>query len=201
MKHTVEIGPLAQSQGLSGRVLGAGGVLSGREVVDAWMSDGEFALAFARALADVPFEACFWETPAWTHERLSEPFEFVLIESRALARVTPDKNAFDAHFGPSGSVVAFNNLRADARLVVPSPISGGAPYPHLLSFVRQAPPQQQRRLWPEVAQALVERMDQNAPKPVWLSTAGMGVSWLHVRVDDRPKYYRHAPYRAAPDGS
>ena len=31
-------------------------------------------------------------------------------------------------------------------------------------------------------------------KPVWLSTAGLGVGWLHVRLDDRPKYYRHAPY-------
>jgi hypothetical protein len=32
-------------------------------------------------------------------------------------------------------------------------------------------------------------------KPVWLSTAGGGVAWLHVRLDDRPKYYAHAPYR------
>ena len=32
--------------------------------------------------------------------------------------------------------------------------------------------------------------------PVWLSTAGMGVSWLHLRLDSQPKYYRHGPYRA-----
>jgi hypothetical protein len=30
--------------------------------------------------------------------------------------------------------------------------------------------------------------------PVWLSTAGAGVAWLHVRLDDRPKYYSHRPY-------
>ncbi|MGI9175867.1 MAG: DUF6940 family protein [Rhodothermales bacterium] len=24
---------------------------------------------------------------------------------------------------------------------------------------------------------------------MWLSTAGGGVSWLHVRLDSRPKYY------------
>ncbi len=35
-------------------------------------------------------------------------------------------------------------------------------------------------------------------KPVWLSTAGAGVSWLHVRLDDKPKYYGHAPYRIPP---
>ena len=32
-------------------------------------------------------------------------------------------------------------------------------------------------------------------RPVWLSTAGAGVSWLHVRLDDRPKYYGCGPYR------
>jgi hypothetical protein len=34
-------------------------------------------------------------------------------------------------------------------------------------------------------------------KPVWLSTAGGGVSWLHVRLDDQPKYYGFEPYRHA----
>ncbi|MFL6237620.1 MAG: DUF6940 family protein [Thermoanaerobaculia bacterium] len=24
---------------------------------------------------------------------------------------------------------------------------------------------------------------------------GAGVSWLHVRLDDRPKYYGYGPYR------
>jgi len=27
------------------------------------------------------------------------------------------------------------------------------------------------------------------------STAGAGVSWLHVRLDDRPKYYGFKPYK------
>lgn len=33
-------------------------------------------------------------------------------------------------------------------------------------------------------------------KPVWLSTAGAGVPWLHVRLDDHPKYYGYALYRS-----
>jgi len=37
---------------------------------------------------------------------------------------------------------------------------------------------------------------------VWLSTAGAGVPWLHVRLDDRPKYYHYGPYRqTAPNKS
>ena len=39
-------------------------------------------------------------------------------------------------------------------------------------------------------------MDQieKTESPVWVSTAGMGVSWLHVRFDSRPKYYRWGEY-------
>ncbi len=29
---------------------------------------------------------------------------------------------------------------------------------------------------------------------VWVSTSGDGVSWLHLRIDTRPKYYQHAAY-------
>jgi hypothetical protein len=31
--------------------------------------------------------------------------------------------------------------------------------------------------------------------PIWLSTAGDGIAWLHVRLDSRPKYYSYGPYR------
>jgi CubicO group peptidase (beta-lactamase class C family) len=35
---------------------------------------------------------------------------------------------------------------------------------------------------------------------VWLSTAGGGVSRLHVRLDDRTQYYGCGPYRENPQG-
>jgi hypothetical protein len=65
-------------------------------------------------------------------------------------------------------------------------------YGHLAAFVRGAPAEQREALWRTVGDALSRRL---GAKPVWLSTAGAGVSWLHVRLDDRPKYYGHAPYR------
>jgi hypothetical protein len=30
---------------------------------------------------------------------------------------------------------------------------------------------------------------------LWLSTAGMGVSWLHVRLDSSLKYYGYKPFK------
>ena len=67
-------------------------------------------------------------------------------------------------------------------------------YGHLAAFVRGAPDSQRDGLWRSVASAMRRRVN---AKPVWLSTAGDGVAWLHVRLDDRPKYYAFTPYRRA----
>jgi len=70
-----------------------------------------------------------------------------------------------------------------------------AAYGHLAAFVREAPPEQVDALFATVGRTLLDRV---APSPLWLNTAGLGVPWLHVRLDSRPKYYGHAPYRELP---
>ena len=77
-------------------------------------------------------------------------------------------------------------------MVVPCPIADSTAYGHLASFVRHAPEVQRDALWRSVGEAMARRI---GAKPVWLSTAGAGVSWLHVRLDDRPKYYGFGPYK------
>ena len=88
--------------------------------------------------------------------------------------------------------MTFTNLGSDALLVVPSAMAPEQAYVDLASFSRGAPRQQQLALWRAVGQA-VEAC--SARGPFWLNTAGGGVAWLHVRLDDRPKYYAHQPYR------
>src|SRR5262249_44867828 len=121
-------------------------------------------------------------------------FEFVLLDAPALAGA-PDTEAFASHFkslSDDQTVIAFPNLGNDAVLVVPRPLGALSVYVHLAAFVRTAPDAQRHALWRLVGSELQARLKE---KPVWLSTAGMGVSWLHVRLDSRPKYYGHAPYR------
>ena len=172
----------------------AGKAVAFAEVVRAWQADAEFRALFNAALADAPFPEFRWETPGVTASTAARPFEFVLIEAPYLARPV-DAEAFAEHFRAGAEVVAFANLRGDATLVVPCPVAGHAVYGHLAAFVRAAPDSQRDALWRAVGDAMARRL---GAKPVWLSTAGAGVSWLHVRLDDRPKYYGHEPYRAKP---
>jgi hypothetical protein len=182
----------------SGRVLRValdldGSPISYADVLRRWQQDADFRSLFIAVLAGAPYSAFRWETPSITTATADRPFEFVLLDSPGLAS-TPDADAFAEHFSGAvvGGVVEFSNLGKDAILVVPCPTGPPSSYGHLAAFVRQAPESQKHALWALVGAAMQRRL---GTKPVWLSTAGAGVSWLHVRLDDRPKYYGYRPYR------
>lgn len=153
-------------------------------------TDDAFTKLLTSQLADSPFQAFRWETPPLTSATLHRPFEFVLMDSPGLDRV-PDLTAFQSHFTHE-PVVSFENLGGDAMMVVPCPQAPPRVYVHLAAFLRNAPAAQIRELWRRVGAAVMDRV---SDRPLWLSTAGGGVAWLHVRLDSRPKYYSYPPYR------
>ena len=162
------------------------------EVIAAWQGDSAFRSQFNAFLAGSLYAAFRWETPAVTADTVTRPFEFVLLDSPGLERRS-DPEAFAEHFGGAEDDVAvFPNLGRDTILIVPCPVADWSAYGHVAAFVRKAPKAQQDALWRTVGEQMARRVGANA---VWLSTAGAGVPWLHVRLDNRPKYYRFAPYR------
>ena len=171
------------------------GDLSFRAVIELWRDKKEFREYFTTLIQESSFDAFFWETPPVTDKTLGRPFEFVLVQSTSLAHLQPDPSPFMQHFSshPSKTVLTFPNLGGDAILVVPAPLADQACYTHLAQFLRSAPASQVDAFWSSIGSAMEKRI---SSRPIWLSTAGMGVSWLHLRLDSRPKYYRHAPYTA-----
>lgn len=162
------------------------------DVMAGWQRDSAFRAFFIEVLAQVPLEAFRWETPPVTRDTPDQPFEFVLLDAPELKRPA-DPADFVEHFrnAASGEVIEFANLGGDALMVVPTPTEPGAACAHLAAFARGAPADQQHALWQRVGRALERRLGE---RPVWLSTAGAGVPWLHVRLDDRPKYYGYEPW-------
>jgi len=176
-------------------------VLAWREVFAMWRSDAPFCSFFSASLAATPFEAFFWETPPLTVHGLALPFECVVVSAPTLARQQADPTYFATQLGAKGGrdVVVFRNLGGDADLVVPCDMGTGADYAHLAVFLRTASPAQMQAIWRavvETAETWLARGDR-----LWVSTAGLGVTWVHVRIDSRPKYYTHAPYRVLPERS
>lgn len=154
-------------------------------------ADPDLRTALIDALRASPYAAYRWETPPFAAGTADLPAEFVLVDAGELAAVRADPRPFQAqlanHLPP---VATFANLGGDAILVVPH-ATALASYPHLAAFVRTAPIDVAQALWTAVGEAVADR---SPAAPLWVSTAGMGVSWLHVRLDASPKYYAHRPY-------
>ncbi len=169
------------------------------EVLEALEHNQAFRSFFNETLANVPFSAYFWECPALTTVTLKQPFEAVLVEAETLAMAAADVEAFAEYFAaaaPGTQVVQFPNLGKDAWLVVPCPLQDSKEYTHLARFVRSAPATQQQAYWQTLAQCVRKRL---SPAPLWLSSSGLGVYWLHLRLDTFPKYYTYRPYTRMPE--
>ncbi len=177
-------------------VLGDGEALSYGEAVEGWRGDEDFRSFFVTLLADAPYDAYFWETPPVTKATLARQFEFIIADSPALAAMRPDTTAFSEHFMRDGAagIAAFWNLGRDALLIAPGPPLAypQLAHPHLAAFARSAPMALQHAFWRTIGERLSEQL---SDRPSWLSTCGLGIAWLHVRIDTRPKYYTHRPYR------
>lgn len=179
------------------RILHDGRVASYADVLERWQSDEVFRSFFIRTLAEAPQDAYLWETPPITKATATRGFEFVLVDSPDLARLGPDPHSFAPHFEAAeaeAEVVAFANLGGDAFLVAPTPQAAPDAYPHLAAFARGAPIEQQHAFWRTVGAKVQCRL---SDRPLWLSTCGLGVAWLHARLDSWPKYYTYQPYRTA----
>jgi hypothetical protein len=111
-------------------------------------------------------------------------------------------------------VAVFDNLGRNATLIAPKPINNNNGndanendnnnndhfYVHLARFCRNAsPPEQISEFWKTVASEYLWRLNNNNNKrPIWLSTSGMGIAWLHVRLDLVPKYYTFQQFKTIP---
>lgn len=156
--------------------------------------------------------AIFFECiPVNTETYSIRPFEFILLPAPTLARRYVDSTPFQDQFSrlipplSENPVISFENLGKDATLVVPGPPKGlrtDLQYcTHLASFLASAEIEHRSALWRKLGCVFHQLMSQleesNDARPIWLSTSGLGVSWLHIRIDKiQAKYYNHHPYKS-----
>jgi hypothetical protein len=168
--------------------------LTRRGFFEALRDDPGARAGLQAVLRDAPFQAVFWENAPLARSVGGEPHAFVVVDAPALARARAELAGFAKELAMRpGPVAAFENLRGDCLLVVPRPVRD-LDFVHVAAFARNAPLEVADALWARVGEEAL-RWDRG---PVWVSTSGLGVSWLHVRLDVAPKYYSHGPYRVRP---
>lgn len=118
-------------------------------------------------------------------------FTFTLIDYPALLKVsqnnTCDYNAFAEHFTNTCKVCAFPNIGKNAILISPNYKNNKntntniTNYKTIASYFRSASDNDLNRL--------LKVIGENVYEGCYLSTHGMGVNYLHVRIEKTPKYY------------
>ncbi len=186
--------------------------LSVADVLAGWRDDEAFRAFFIAELCATAYPAFFWELPPLTKETQSRPFECAVIASDSLARMHADASAFAEHLDDAetaATVAVFPNLGGDALLIAPrrmldgsSPVKRGRGtvrsagedcYAHIAAFLRGAPEAQTHELFQAIARE-AEQMLATTRARFWISTSGLGVPWVHVRLDSYPKYYQYRRY-------
>lgn len=148
--------------------------------------------SFNDILSSCPFEAFFWECAPTIDG--SNRMEFVLVDAPALAqfaRNSPDRIAFQEHFLQQQSVAVFPSLGKDAMLLAPNTRVAQA-FTDIAVFARHASASQRKDMYQRLSRLLQEH---DSKQPLWLSTSGMGIAWMHIRLDSRPKYYTYTPFK------
>ena len=170
-------------------------VMSRGAFVEQLAENPELGIKLTKILAAHPFAAFAWECPPFSAQNTDKPMAFVIVDSPGLTNSVADSSAFDDPFSQaSGSVATFPSLRGDAVLVAPRP-GLARDSTHLAAFLRTASEAASLDLWRAVGLAVRARLAAKS-EPLWLSTAGLGVPWLHIRLDSTPKYYRHRPFQS-----
>lgn len=128
----------------------------------------------------------FWNTSCLTNDGKSK-FEQSFKESSELPSKQNAKS-FRENINKSNNKYAtyFPNLGKDTILVVPMP-RAGKNYATLKDFCDNAPIIQQKEFWKLVAKIAKREMKKH--KKIWVSSHGLGVPYLHVRICQSPKYY------------
>lgn len=176
--------------------IGDPGRMSFRKFFNLMSSHMDFQLFLSSLLRESVLSSFLFEMPPVRTSNLDSFVEFVLLP---VPRMTgaPDRDVYKEYFvwpdARSRGVVSFPNLGRDALLVVPVPTNDSSDYEDLRSFLNNALVEQQCTVWSELGSQVLKHVGE---RPIWVSVAGGGIPWLHFRIDDRPKYYRYAPYRS-----
>jgi len=169
--------------------------LSFAQVVKYWSDHESFREFYTSTLLKHGGTGCFWEHPRLNKSTADQAYECVITQTDAFSKRVANFRPFSRAVSPGQRISTFPNLSGEALLVVPNPsdeISFNGR--DLISFLQTAPDDLVHDLWKAIGKETASAIENGTPFQ-YLSTHGLGVLWLHIRLEQGPKYYHHRPYR------
>lgn len=140
---------------------------------------------FAESLKNIHYEFGFMEFPIY--EATKQTTFLIIDASNKFKNKIHDSSVFNSYFTNDKLCITTLNLKKDALMVIPTINGGNTNYLNILSFIRTANYKQIDALLCELGIQVCKQIKIN--KPIYVSTHGLGVYWLHIRIENTPKYY------------
>ena len=140
-------------------------------------------------------EPFLWRTSAINNKKDLDFKQEFTEDIRLKSHNRQDLKTFSKHFQKNKYAVSFPNLSGDTILVVPQPRSGKK-FTNIYHFMKNASQIQQKELWKLVAREtrkMLKKYDN-----IWVSSHGLGVDYLHIRICSYPKYYEKSKLQKVP---
>lgn len=160
--------------------------ISSKAAFELLKSSAQFRTLFIKALSS-GFKQYFLEFPMYEPDIL---FEFIQVKTVLFKKLKPNFLPYFQKQYKKG-VATFDNLSKDTRLIVPENLVNSKAYLSIGDFMRSKsiPIKQKHELIRRMASELLKLSKTH--NKLWLSTHGLGVHWLHVRINiGNPKYYK-----------
>lgn len=149
-----------------------------------------------------PFKAYYLEFNPVSCDLLSETiFEFVVTKTTGFVNKTDITTFGELNLNTkSNDIYIFNNLSKTSILISPcyNHKYNINVYNNICTFMRSSNLEQQILLLKNSFFQYLTQLQKNKNKLLWLSTHGKGVGWLHIRIDNSPKYQSYLPYKKYP---
>ncbi len=128
----------------------------------------------------------FWETKCL--KSFNDEFEEEFIENKSLTTLSQNYSSFIEYISKSKNKYAtsFFNPSKTTLLIIPMP-RDNKKFTTIKDFIDNASLNHQQEFWKYVAKVIIKFKKDN--KEIYISTHGLGVPYLHIRLDLKPKYY------------
>ena len=168
-------------------------ILTVREIIN-FFENKSFVLEFVSIINNtINYNSYFLECPKMNADTLNDEFEFIIYDAK---NKFENKSAnFDIFCPYSDNHLSFSMKSYSGNtLIIPNYMKGTpcVNYLNISNFLKNSLDEQIVDLFYLISDNLKKEI--NSGKTVWLSTHGLGIPWLHIRIDYYPTYYSHKKY-------
>ena len=167
--------------------------LTFRKLLKLWITDKDFCVFFTKLLGSKTKSKYRFESPKLTKTNLNKKAFFIVYNEPELSSTANPKGIY-----PVGFILELKKCETKINaLLIPG--KGGMEHPermiipcrpvaHIGQLNRQ-PKKLIHDMWKLAAIAAIQKFNEN--KTAFISTHGLGIPWLHIRIEEFPVHYKY----------